>query len=210
MTCPITYACYRTLQQHFFAGSRMFLYADVEEQFNDLKQELQEHDPDHVVLLLRGFFAVELIYRFLLPQAFIELTHIATRDAFTQHQFERSHQGMDKLIEIIEQTNRRVQVDAGVLDMTGATSNQEKKFQADSMRRVVPMLRAAQEAAECMKQGLDQRSKMVRVGELLGESLINGKVSAEATLDYIRTMLTITPDNPVTPWLKIKRTDSPE
>lgn len=202
MTCPIAYACWRTLHEAFFVGQRRFLYSDMEDQFDELLTRIREDEPAHAVVLLRGFFSLEVIYRHYLPQMVTEVTHVRSPliHRLKTEEFPRSHAGVDTLIELLRAIERRVHVDTGVIELTGSSSNQERRFRVDTMRRVLPTLQASIEMAETVKRGLSQQSKLTRVGTLFGESLLNASATPETCQDHLGTLLMITLENPITPW----------
>ncbi len=197
MTCPITYSCYKVVDGSYISrGNWTFLHADLADDFKELKLEVTQDEPTAQTQALRAFFALEYLYFHLLPYMIQCSEHLRWKQNF-QEQYDRSTEGLELLLRMCDQAERRIAIDKGTMALM---DRDQPGHKTATMDKPLPMLRAVKASAEVLvaftRTG---KTSFSRVGDQLGQALVSTNQSVERCTDVIRTLLTISIHNPVSP-----------
>lgn len=197
MTCPITLHCYRFLKEKYVdSGEHTFLSEDLHELFLETRQFINDDDPTEQTQALRAFYALEFMYFYLLPFMIKSSEHLHWKHNF-QEQFERSCEGLDLLIRLCEQTERRIVVDKGTLSLM---DRDDSGFKEMVMSKPVLLLRAIRESALLLRKRMSgTQASLGTVGRELGRALFHCNQSLDSCTKVIQTLNSITIHNPVSP-----------
>jgi hypothetical protein len=211
MTCPVLSTCYRQLQHYYFPPggdapptTAAFLSYDTSlEEWDGLGELIERDDAPTSTQRLRAFYALELVYFYLLPLG----SHPVERvDIKTPLQVERprDHAGIEELLQTCALVKRDITMRTGHTELLGKERNPALELMTASLRSVGGRLDKCVEMAQSLQSALDQgrkeRRELGRVGYLFGDVLVANKTKITSSMPYLRTMLTISLNNPVKPW----------
>lgn len=197
MTCPITFSCYKVVDEGYIStGKWTFLYEDLHESFVESKQTILDDEPTKQTQALRAFYALEYMYFQLLPKQIRVNEHLHWKHNF-EEQYERSCEGLELLIHVCEQTERRIFVDKGTFELSRRDASM---FTTTALSRPLGLLQAVRTAAELLHAHMrGSNDSLGRMGEWLGKALIGCNQSLDQCLRVIEALYSISIHNPVSP-----------
>lgn len=198
MTCPITLSCYKVVKEKYVdSGTYAFLNEDLHETFLEARHTIEDDEPSESTKALRAFYALEYMYFFLLPFKIKSSEHLRWKHNF-QEQFERSCEGLDVLIRLCEQTERRIVIDKGTL---GLMNRDSSGFDTATMNHPMWIISAAKDAAQRLRKHMagNTTASLAPIGCWLGHALHDGNQSLDQCIRVIQNLNSITIHNPVSP-----------
>lgn len=210
MTCPVLSSCYQQLQKHYFppggedhSPTVAFLSYDHSlDDWGELGELIERDDAPTSAHRLRAFYALELVYFFLLPLGSHPVDKVDIKTAL-QVQRGRDQVGLQDLEQTCESLKRDVVMRTGHTQLLGRGRNPAFELMTASLHSVGKRLDKCAEMAKELRAALGNSCKskeLKRVGHLFGEVLLTNKTPIADSMRHLRDMLNISLENPVSPW----------
>lgn len=209
MTCPVLGGCYRRLQRHHFDDPEdtptFVSYDDLMPEWEELGEMIQRDTPQTSAQRLRAFYALEAVYFFLIPLGHYPTDEIDIKYLF-QVQRKRDEGGLTHLIDTCETAKRELVIRAGHAQLMGKQNRPALSLVHSSMVSMGRVVGVCQDIATALRGALRGRDKELdKAGRLFGDELVLLKSPMTRSMEYLRTMLSINLDNPVSPWNQTNR-----
>jgi hypothetical protein len=208
MSCPVTSGAFKALNEYFFeqapgGKNRRVLYEELRDRWLELEERISQDEPKISTKRLRAFYAIEIFYYVLIPGLTLPANLVDVRSSFLLAKFERSRAGLTNLIELCEDTSRRIVVEQGELQLGVEPKSAliaRARHGVAALDPVGSVVMLCAEAAKTLRPRMRGKTTgIMRVGKLLGDGLIIASTSLEQCMHYLRTMLEISIHNPVSP-----------
>lgn len=208
MTCPITSKTLVTYTDLFTArpsGSLWQCKYDPEGQgrLERLQARVQDEEPSRAEILLRGFYVVETIQTVIAPRQFVAVDIMPLARQLTGQRFKRSAQGLEQLIELCGSLCDALYVEVGFRTFEEGVVS---AITLDALHKPQLFLEKTRLAARQLRSALISGENPVGVGEVFGRCLEAAGFLPELAYDHVDELLSITEENPVSPWNKTNLT----
>lgn len=200
MSCPVTEACYKVVNDHHMLGSRRFLVADIAEEWEELGQRIRANTPKVTTKRLRAFFCIETLCHVIVPGLDLPPGMVGLRERFVRTRFERSYGGLGEIIELCQESYRGLTIEQGEMQLSGQVNNAFLRVDKlmDGSRSTIALLERSARELRPMLRGTT--NNIPRIGQYFGTVLVDTSVSIELCARYLRTLLSVSIHNPVSPW----------
>ncbi len=210
MICPVLSSCYRQLQKYYYppgepasaAHTDFLKYDESLGDWDELGELIERDDAPVSSHRLRAFFALELIYFYLLPLGSHPVDKVDIRVPL-QVERSRDQEGLEDLIHTCAKLKRDIIMRTGHTELLGKQRNPAFELMTASLRSMGGRIDKCAEMAKELRNALNdkrERKELEKVGRLFGDFLIASKAQIAASMSYLKTMRTISLENAVRPW----------
>lgn len=197
MACPITKSAHKELTRRFFIDQG-YLYEDLLDRWESVGENASLSEPSEQALRLRGFYVVETAHRLIDFRASSDTWDRLS--SWALHRYPRSTEGLNRFIQDCTKVHRKLLVDQGEIRLMEGNSF-SCQAACDRIEGAMQVLSLCQQAGGVLRARLlGGTHGFNQLGSLFGEALVNAKLSAEACIPYLETLLMIDIHNPVSPY----------
>ena len=208
MSCPVAETCFKVLDAHFMGASRHVLFDDFAEAWSAVGVRARQDSPKATTKRLRAFFCIETTYHLIFPGLALPPGMVGLRETFLSSHFDRSHDGLTKVVSLCEEAYRGLTIEQGEMQMSRQVNNVFAKVDMlmDRPRLVAEKLELMSRELRPMLRG--STNNIWRVGRSFADVLLNTETPFETCMRYLNMLLDVSIHNPVSPWSMKKPPES--
>lgn len=208
MTCPVLGNCYAQLSKHYYPAVRSDLltassftsYDNALEDWNALGELIHRDSSPLSAQRLRAFYGLEVLYYYaVLSVEPMGKVRTILRDL--QVQRTRDHAGLELFMASCRSVIKSLNAQLGNTELMGRERTPALDVVTASFRVAQRSVSGAHRLAEVLRTVLcGNDHELNTFGRILGEELAVNNTLLASSMIYLREMLSISLDNPVSPW----------
>lgn len=183
----------------------VFVLSDTESEWVELEELIRASHPTKPTLHIRAFSAIEWVYLRSIPTLLFAVGRKDIYEIFEGVEIPRSLEGLTALRGLLGRARKKTGALRTVMAIKRERTNSSQQ-QVALLEKPNSLILACERAVEVLSHSLrnDDVRSLHRLGTLLGESFTYMTEGPEEVQSHIRTLLSVTADNPESPWQRSK------
>lgn len=205
MTCPVSSSAFNYVHEHIFGEESFNLFEKSDDELDELRKLIELDKPTEATLRLRCFFAIECAVYVALRSTFVSTGSTEVAERLSEAlPIERSHEGLTRLLVVLEGIEKTLRVDQLELNLMGDHDNELGRFNAKLLERPKVIVSYIIRMVKTLRPGLskdkvlDASGRAHEIGEHMGRVLVDTFPDPATCFYWIRRLLNTSLENPTT------------